>query len=143
MSLCQREEPIGLAADRRRHHHQLMALAVKPGNAPRDVADALGIADRGSTILLNDQCHGRARFRSSVRKASVALVPPKPNELDNAARIFILPRDVRHEVEIALRVPVEQIRRRRRDLVAQRQHREHRFDAARRAQQVTGHRLGR
>ena len=43
----------------------------------------------------------RAHAAHSSRKASVALVPPKPKEFDSAARIFILRAVVRHEVEIA------------------------------------------
>ena len=50
--------------------------------------------------------HARARAHSS-RKASVALVPPKPNEFDSAARIFILRARSRHEVEVALRIAIE------------------------------------
>src|SRR5437899_4260557 len=54
-----------------------------------------------------------------------------------------LPRLARHEIEVALRILLKQVRRRRRNLVADREHREHRFDARRGAQEVTRHRLGR
>src|SRR4051794_38672869 len=47
--------------------------------------------------------------------------------------------DVRHEIEIALRILPEEIRGRRRDLVAHREHGEDRLDATRRAEQVTRH----
>src|SRR5205085_5498697 len=47
-------------------------------------------------------------------------------------------RSVRHEIQVALRVLLEQIRRGRRDLIAQRQRGEHGLDAARGAEQVTG-----
>ncbi len=111
-------------------------------------------ADRGAAEFLDDQGHvvsyvdaaglamAPALQGHSLRKASVALVPPKPKELDSAARIGIGARDVRHEVEVALRIAVDQVRRGRRDLVADREHREHRLDAARRTEQVAGHRLG-
>src|SRR5512143_4120747 len=49
----------------------------------------------------------------------------------------------RHEIEVALRILVEQVRRGRRDLVAQRKRGEHGLDATRGPEQVAGHRLGR
>src|SRR2546423_1432685 len=52
------------------------------------------------------------------------------------------PRGIRDEVEIALRVLLEQVRRGRRGLVAQRERGEHGLDAAGGAEQVAGHRLG-
>src|ERR1700692_3015007 len=52
-------------------------------------------------------------------------------------------RDQRDEIEIALRVLFEEIRGRRCDLMVQRQHGEHRFDAARGTEQMTRHRFGR
>src|SRR5690349_12346392 len=52
-------------------------------------------------------------------------------------------RRIRHEVEIALRILLEQVRRGWCNLVAQRQRGEHRLDAARGAEQVPRHRLGR
>src|SRR5690349_5427424 len=54
-----------------------------------------------------------------------------------------LPRRVGAVVEIALGILVEDVDRRRRDLVAQRQHGEDRLDAAGATEQVAGHRLGR
>src|SRR5690348_1282258 len=52
-------------------------------------------------------------------------------------------RSIGYEVEIALRVLPKQVRRRRRDLIAQGQHREDRLDGGSRAEQVAGHRFGR
>jgi ornithine carbamoyltransferase len=50
----------------------------------------------------------RAQAAHSSRKASVAFVPPKPNEFDSAARIFICaPRSARSR--IATQVAIEQI----------------------------------
>src|SRR5260221_10470341 len=54
-----------------------------------------------------------------------------------------LARDKRHEVEIAVWIDVDEVGRRRRDLVAQREHGEHGLDAAGGAQQMSGHRFGR
>ena len=70
-----------------------------------------------------------------ARNTSVAFVPPKPNEFDIAASIFMCARHARDVVEIALRILVEQIRGRRRDLIADREHREDRLDAAGGAEQ--------
>src|SRR6185437_8852590 len=53
------------------------------------------------------------------------------------------PRDARHEIEIALRIDIDEIRRWRRNLVANRQCREDRLDARRGTQQVPGHRFRR
>src|SRR5262249_49357920 len=54
-----------------------------------------------------------------------------------------LARRVGNEIQVAARILPEQVRGGRRDLVADRQHREHRFDAGSGAKQVAGHRLGR
>src|SRR5215472_17593036 len=42
-----------------------------------------------------------------------------------------------HEVEVAQRILLEEVRGRRRDLIADREHREHSFDRRRRAQQMS------
>src|SRR5207237_5432180 len=51
-------------------------------------------------------------------------------------------RRIGHEVEIAARILLEQVRRRWRDLIAQRKHREHGFDCGCGAEKMSGHRLG-
>ena len=56
--LGQREQTIGFAAHRGRNDDELMSLAVESGHAPGYVADALGAANGGAPILLNDQSHG-------------------------------------------------------------------------------------
>src|SRR5207344_282630 len=83
---------------------ELMALAVIARDAARDVADALDAADRRAAVFLDDQCHcilvgirgcgleprllaRRPREDQIFRNASVALVPPKPNELESADRM--------------------------------------------------------
>ena len=81
--------------------------------------------------------------RQTRLKTSVPLVPPKPKLFLTAYSIFISRAVVGAVVEIALRILVEDVDRRRRDLVVQRQHGEHRLDAAGAAEQVAGHRLGR
>src|SRR6185437_4125004 len=53
------------------------------------------------------------------------------------------PRDARHEIEIALRIGIDEIRGGRRDLIANRQRREDRLDAGRGTQQMPGHRFRR
>src|SRR6476661_7644507 len=52
-------------------------------------------------------------------------------------------RDARHEVEVAFRIDVDEIRRRRCDLVAKGQRREHGLDACGSTEQMSGHRLRR
>src|SRR6187455_1528050 len=52
-------------------------------------------------------------------------------------------RDAWHEVQVAARILLEEIRRRRRNLVFERQDGEDGLDPARGAQQVPGHRLRR
>src|SRR6266545_5439954 len=52
--------------------------------------------------------------------------------------------DERGEIEVgALRIDVDEVRRRRRDLVANGEHGEHSLDASGCAEQMTGHRFGR
>ena len=58
--LGQAEQPVGFAAHRRRHHHQLMTRAHPFGDALGHVADALGRAHRSAAVLVDDQCHGAA-----------------------------------------------------------------------------------
>src|SRR6476619_3227649 len=53
------------------------------------------------------------------------------------------PREARHAVEVALRVDVDQVRSRRRDLMAYCERGEDRLDAGRGAKQMAGHRLRR
>ncbi len=105
--LGQREQAVGLAAHRRHDDDELVSLALKARDAARDVADALDAADRGAAVFLHDQSHGAVlRVRAhSVRNAIVALVPPKPNELDSAARIGIGRAVLRNEIEIAAADP--------------------------------------
>ena len=86
--------------------------------------------------------HG-TRSDQARLNTSVPLVPPKPKLFLTATSIFISRAVVGAVVEIALRILVEDVDRRRRHLVVQRQHREHRLDAAGAAEQVAGHRLGR
>ena len=117
--------------------------AVEARDAARDVPDALGRCRPTCRRISGRSGPCGASARQSARNASVALVPPKPNEFDSAARIVILRATQRHEIEIALRIASNEVRRRRRDLVAHREHGEHRLDAAGRAEQVAGHRLGR
>ena len=153
-SFASAEQPVGLAATsptRRRPAGGLRGGSARRARATLRMRSVR--ADRRAAVLLDDQRHGsrgpsqtRVAERDApirARNASVAFVPPKPNEFDSAARIFIVARDVRHEVEIALRIAVDEIRRGRRDLVAQRERREHRLDAAGGAEQVSGHRFGR
>src|SRR6476469_6717257 len=52
-------------------------------------------------------------------------------------------RDAWHEIEIAGWIDIDEVRGRRRNLVAHRQDGEHRLDPGRSAQQVSGHRLRR
>src|SRR5260221_4712063 len=63
--------------------------------------------------------------------------------IGHCTRDLQLARSERHEVEIALRIDVDEVGRGGRDLVAQREHGEHRLDAAGSAQQMSGHGLGR
>ncbi len=79
----------------------------------------------------------------SRRNTTVPLVPPKPNEFDSTASIGILRAAFGHVVQIAVRIRVFEVNRRRRDLIADRQHGEDRFDSASGAEQMPGHRLGR
>ena len=56
--LGQRDQAVGLAGHGRRHDHQLVPVAPSSlRDAPGDVLDALGRADRGAAVLLDDQCH--------------------------------------------------------------------------------------
>ena len=76
------------------------------------------------------------------RKISEPLVPPKPKEFDSATSICIAPRGVGHVVQIAVRIGRAVVDGRRRDVVADGEHREDRLDHPGGAQQVPGHRLG-
>src|SRR5205085_10412094 len=71
--LREREKPVGLARHRGGHHHQLVALAGKARDAPRDLADALGASHRGAAVLLDDQGHD-----SSAGKSRYSIVTPSP-----------------------------------------------------------------
>ena len=84
-----------------------------------------------------------AARRQTRLKTSVPLVPPKPKLFFTRVLDLHLARRVGAVVQVALGILVEDVDRRRRDLVLHRQHREHRLDAAGAAEQVAGHRLGR
>src|SRR5439155_17782149 len=91
-----REQPIGLPADRRRYDDQLMAIAVKPGNAPGDIAYALGVADRSSSVLLNDQGHSRATSDRSEGKCRVGSA--KAERVGQRGADLHRPRVIGHEI---------------------------------------------
>jgi hypothetical protein len=64
--LRQRDQPVGLAAHGGDHHHDPVSLRLPAGDAPGDVLDPLGRADRGAAVLLN---YKEARFYPIVRAA--------------------------------------------------------------------------
>ena len=130
--LRQREQPVRLAGHRRDDDDELVALRVEARDALRDVADALDRADRRAAVLLDDQRHHGAATHRCARNAIVALVPPKPNEFDSAARIFIGRATRGTKSRSHCGSTIDKIRGRRRDLVADRQRGEHRLDARRR-----------
>ena len=71
-----------------------------------------------------------------LRRISVALAPPKPNELVSACSTFA-ERRLSHHRESAGGIRILQRCRRRQPLLAQRHQANHRFHRARRAQQMT------
>ncbi len=62
-----------------------------------------------------------AGHASNFLNSSAALVPPKPNEFDSAYSIASGRLLVRHVVEVALRVGLVEVDRRRRHLVVDRE----------------------
>ena len=54
-----RDQPVGFAGHRRYHNHNLMPLVPPLGDPSGDVLDALGAADGGAAVFLNDQSHAR------------------------------------------------------------------------------------
>ncbi len=57
----EREQAVGLAAHRADDDHDAVARALRGEGAPRDVADAVDRADRGTAELLDDEGHGDPR----------------------------------------------------------------------------------
>ena len=80
---------------------------------------------------------------SNFLKTTEALAPPNPKVFDSTLRDRDPARRVRHVVQVALGVGVLEVDRRRDDAVLDREHGGDRLDAAGRAEQVPGHRLGR
>ncbi len=78
----------------------------------------------------------------SLRKMTVPLVPPKPNELDSATSIFIWRAVLGTKSRSQPRIRVVEIDGRRRHAIADGEQREDRFHHAGRAEQMAGHRLG-
>ena len=65
--LGEAEQPVGLARHRRDDDDHVVPLALRRQAAPRDVADALDVADRSSAVFLNDE-QGAAVLRLSERR---------------------------------------------------------------------------
>ena len=76
-----------------------------------------------------------------LRIISVALIPPNPNEFDSAISKVWPIALLRHIIQLALRIGIIEIDRRRQHLVDQRQHGDARLKSAGAAEQVPGHRL--
>ena len=51
------DQTVGHAAHRGDDDHDLIALGPALAHTPRDVFDALGVADRGAAVLLNNEGH--------------------------------------------------------------------------------------
>ena len=61
------EQVVGLLAHGRDDHHDLVAPAHGAGHVVGDLADALGVGDRGATELLHDEGHGAATVPAGRR----------------------------------------------------------------------------
>jgi len=118
-----------------------MTVAVIARDAACDVADALDATDRGPAVFLDDQRHDRVGSELAERERRVGAA--ETERVRQRRANLHLARDERNEVEIALRVLLEQIRSGWGQLMMEREHGEHRFDAASGAQQVAGHRFRR
>ncbi len=96
-------------------------------------SDAASDRPRGlsASDMASDTGRLPAQMPSQTRRITrVPLVPPNPNEFFIATSIFISRAVVGAVVEIALRVLVEDVDRRRRHLVVHREHGQQRLEAA-------------
>ena len=64
-SVGQAEQLVGLLAHGADDHDDLVAPAAGAGDVVGDLADALGVGDRRAAELLDEQRHGRERYRAA------------------------------------------------------------------------------
>src|SRR6185295_6513564 len=97
----------------------------------------------GAVMVIETSCKGRILGRSVLPEGERHVVPTESERIVDRVVVVAGSRRTGHDVEVDLRVQILQVERRRDDTVAQREHRQNRFDGTDCADRMAERALGR